>query len=390
MPWKELGVLNQRTEFVLKSLGGKVAFRDLCGEYGISAKTGYKWQKRFFKEGLEGLHDQSRRPGHHPAELSERVVCEMVRLKTAHSKWGPRKIRELYARSHGQVPSESSFKRVLDKAGLVKHRRKRRARDAQRLVHREVAQKPNDIWTVDFKGWWRINRRQRCEPLTIRDEFSRYLLAVQAMDTSRTQPVQERFEKVFMTYGLPRVIRSDNGSPFASVHAPLGLSRLSAWWVALGIDLDRIEPGHPEQNGGHERMHRDIRTELQGMIEGDLEDHQAAFDLWRREFNWERPHEALNMRVPGKIYRKSQVKYTGEVVELEYPEEMIKRPVYCTGMICLEGQKIFLSESLQGWEVGLRPLGPSRYEAWFDHLRLGELDLTTATMNWADQPNSSS
>ena len=382
--------MNQRTEFVLRSYEPEVVFLDLCREYGISTKTGYKWRKRFEEDGRKGLVDQSRRPHSHSEELKESVVCEIIRLKHAHMRWGPRKIREVYLRGHGQAPSESSFKRVLDRAGLVKKRKKRPARQGDRIRHPVKAEKPNEIWTVDFKGWWKINNRQRCEPLTIRDEFSRYLFEIRAMKTSKTDPVRNVFEDVFSEYGLPGVIRSDNGSPFASSQAPFGLSRLSVWWLTLGIDLDRIEPGHPEQNGGHERMHLDIRRELQGMIEGDLTDHQAAFNTWRNEFNWERPHEALGMKVPGEVYHKSKRAFEAEGRDIEYPANMFTRPVYSTGMICLESQTIFLSESLRGVSVGIRPLPEWRYEVWLDHLNLGEIDITTATMNWRAPSSSSS
>ena len=388
MPWRNPDIVNQRMEFVLRTYEPTVVFQDLCEEYGISPKTGYKWKRRF-EEGFDGLHDQSRRPKTHADQLAERVVCEIVRVKMAHPRWGPRKIQAVYRRTHGSAPSESSFKRVLDRAGLVEKRRKRRRCGPNpRLVHRIPARAPNDVWTVDFKGWWHFNRRQRCEPLTIRDEFSRYILGLRAMTTSCTEPVKEQFEEVFGQYGLPRVIRSDNGPPFASVRAPLGLTRLSAWWIMLGIDLDRIEPGHPEQNGGHERMHRDIRSELQGMIEGDLQEHQAAFDVWRQEFNEERPHEALSMKTPGELYKTSTTPYPGAVPTIDYPKDMIVRRVSSSGVLALQGQRITMSVSLGGYDVALKPLNSYCWEVWLDHLRLGEIDLTTAAMSWADPPSS--
>ncbi|GAG46561.1 unnamed protein product, partial [marine sediment metagenome] len=200
--------------------------------------------------------------------------------KEAHRAWGPRKIRTLYARVHpGEpTPSDSTFKRILDKAGLVEHRRKRRSSSCGRLENRIPAEHPNDVWTVDFKGWWYTTDGTRCEPLTIRDAYSRFVFCAAALDNAQTPTVRRQFERIFATYGLPRVIRSDNGSPFASTQAPLGLSRLSAWWIALGIDLDRIPPGRPDQNGGHERMHRDIAQEVQGRYDGDLRTWRAALD----------------------------------------------------------------------------------------------------------------
>lgn len=390
MPWKDPGIMNQRTEFVLRTYDPEVVFQELCEEYGISAKTGYKWKRRFEEEGREGLRDRSRRPRHHPEQLSEGEICEMVRLKLAHRRWGPRKIRDVYRRSHGGSPSESSFKRVLERAGLVEKRRTRRRKSSeQRLTQETEAKAPNDLWTVDFKGWWHISGRQRCEPLTIRDEYSRYVLGLRAMTTSETDAVRGEFEKVFERYGLPKVIRSDNGPPFASMSAPLGLSRLSVWWVQLGIELDRIAPGHPEQNGGHERMHRDIRRELQGMIEGDLDDHQAAFDIWRKEFNEERPHEALSMKRPAEVYQRSSVAYASEMPEIEYPPEMIVRQVSSSGVLCIGDQRIFMSRALSRSPVALKALSSRRWEVWLDHLRLGEVDEARATMEWADRPSPS-
>jgi transposase InsO family protein len=391
MPWRDPDIMNQRTEFVLRTYAPGEVFQELCEEYGISAKTGYKWKKRFEEEGRGGLRDRSRRPKGHPEQLSEGVICEMVRLKLAHQRWGPRKIRDVYQSRHGYSPSESSFKRVLDRAGLVERRRRRRRKGSEeRLTQQVEAKAPNDIWTVDFKGWWWTNGRQRCEPLTIRDDYSRYLLGLRAMTTSKTDPVRAEFEKVFERYGLPGVIRSDNGPPFASMRAPLGLSRLSVWWVQLGIELDRIAPGHPEQNGGHERMHLDIRRELQGMIEGDLADHQASFDVWRKEFNEERPHEALGMKRPADVYHRSSRGYSAEMVEIEYPPEMVVRKVGSNGMLCIGSQRIVMSKALAGTPVALKALPSHRWEVWLDHLRLGEIDVARLKMEWAEQPPPSS
>ena len=255
MPWKETQKMDQRIEFAIKSMNC-VNFRELCGEYGISTKTGYKWRERFIARGLDGMSDLSRRPHAHADQLTEQVVCEIVRLKTAHPHWGPRKVAALYQRKHGgEAPSESSFKRVLERAGLTVPRRLRRSSEAGRLTSGIKAEKPNDIWTVDFKGWWKDRDGLRVEPLTVRDEYSRVLLDMRILGDSRTESVQACFEGLFERYGLPAAIRSDNGSPFASARSLLGLSRLLVWWLALGIDLERSRPGCPQDNGGHERMH---------------------------------------------------------------------------------------------------------------------------------------
>src|ERR1700736_6365382 len=262
MPWKKSEPMDQRIEFAVRAMR-TLNFRALCQEYGISAKTGYKWRQRFLRKGLGGMEEESRRPKSHSEQLPEEEVCEIVRLKLAHLSWGPRKIRELYLRRHGGVASESTFKRVLERAGLTQKRRWRRSSEGGgRLCSARRGGAPNEVWTVDFKGWWR-SWGKRCEPLTIRDEYSRYVLEVRALADARSQTVRTNFERLFERHGLPQAIRSDNGSPFASVHALFGLSRLSAWWVALGIDLERGRPCHPQDNGAHERLHRDISLELQ-------------------------------------------------------------------------------------------------------------------------------
>jgi transposase InsO family protein len=374
--------MEQRVEFALKALK-RENFRALCQEYGISTKTGYKWRERFLREGLKGLAEESRRPRSSPQQLSQQEVCAIVRLKLAHPYWGPRKIRELYLREHGEVASESSFKRVLEAAGLIQRRKKRRASQAGRLSSGKRAQGVNEIWTVDFKGWWH-GTEGRCEPLTVRDEFSRYLVELRRVPNARSQTVQQSFEKLCERHGLPEAIRSDNGAPFASRTALYGLSRLSAWWVALGISLERGRPGHPQDNGAHERLHRDISRELECLSQ---EVTQEVLDLWRHEFNYQRPHESLAMRCPGELYRHSDRKYLGSVEELVY-EPMLSRRVNQNGFIRWKDQSLFLSQSLTGWNVGLKSSEIGPIEVWFAQLLLGHIDPLTNTFARIDRcPN---
>ena len=369
--------MEQRMEFALKAMQ-TLNFRTLCREYGISTKTGYKWKERFVREGLAGMAEQSRRPNGSPEALPEEEVCEIVRLKLAHGSWGPRKIRELYRRRHGEVASESSFKRILERAGLTQKRRRRGAKEAGRLSTGREGSAPNEVWTVDFKGWWR-SRGRRCEPLTVRDEQSRYVLEVRALEDARSKTVRKSFERLFERYGLPQAIRSDNGSPFATINALLGLSRLSVWWVALGIDLERGRPGHPQDNAAHERMHKDISHEIEALGQCD----QDSLDLWRQTFNYERPHEALGMRTPGEVYRPSERKYEGTPDDLDYPE-MCPRRVSKDGVIKLDGESLFLSTALAGWCVGLKPIETELMEVWFGRLLLGQVDLSASSFIRAD------
>jgi putative transposase len=368
--------MDQRIEFVMKALSCS-NFRELCRDYGISAKTGYKWRERFVEQGLAGMEEQSRRPRRHAKELSEAVVCEMVRLKAAHPHWGPRKIRDLYERKHpGELPSESSFKRVLERAGLTQPRKVRRAREGGRLATGRKAEAPNEIWTVDFKGWWRDRDGLRVEPLTVRDEHSRMILEMRAVESARTETIKPCFERLFEAHGLPGAIRSDNGPPFASSNGLLGLSRLSAWWLALGIDLERGRPGCPQDNGAHERMHLDIRRELQG---GRIGRDQEAFDLWRHEYNTERPHEALGMARPAEIYQPSARPYQGTPEQLDYGTMDTRRVHPTTGTIRHYGERIRLSTALGSWEVGLAPKQDDLIEVWFASLLLGHLHPDTAS-----------
>ena len=378
MPWKRSEPMEQRTEFALKALKSE-NFRALCQEYGVSTKTGYKWRERFLSRGIAGLAEESRRPRSNPQQLKEEEVCQIVRLKFAHPYWGPRKIRELYLRQHGEVASLSSFKRVLEAAGLTQRRKRRRATEAGRLSSGAKAKAVNEIWTVDFKGWWH-GTEGRCEPLTVRDEFSRYLLELRQVPNARSQTVQESFEKLFQRHGLPQSIRSDNGTPFASRSAVLGLSRLSAWWVALGINLERSRPGKPQDNGAHERLHRDISQELECLGQNVS---QEALDLWRHQFNYQRPHEALGMRCPGDLYHNSNRKYPGVVQELVY-EGMTPRRVNHNGCIRWQDQSLFVSQSLSGWNVGLKGTQKQKIELWFAQLLLGHLDSATISFERID------
>jgi len=374
MPWKEVLKMNQRVEFALKALRTE-NFRELCQEYGISAKTGYKWRERFLQHGLAGMEELSRKPLKSPKGLGESVVCEIVRLKGRHKHWGPRKIRELYRRQHGEAPSESTFKRVLERAGMTEKRVVRQRESTGRLYQGRVAKEPNEVWTVDFKGWWYSREGGRCEPLTVRDEFSRYVLDVRAVADSRTETVKACFERLFEKYGLPGAIRSDNGSPFAAVSSVLGLSRLSAWWLVLGIDLERSRPGCPQDNGAHERFHLDMSREVEGR---DGAEQQAALDQWRKEFNEERPHEKLGMKFPAEVYRRSVREYQGTPADVEY-RAMEKRKVASTGMMKYREQEYFLSTALRGWSVGVEATSGDLYNVWFGRLLLGQIEPATAS-----------
>jgi putative transposase len=372
MPWATPNLMKKRTEFAMKAMLSD-NFRELCREYGISPRVGYKWRDRFATEGMGGMNDQSRRPARSPDKLEEAIICQIVRLKERHRAWGPKKIREVYLRQYGKAPSESSFKRVLERCGMTEKRVVRRMPQTGRIASGKKASAPNEVWTADFKGWW-YDRDGRCDPLTVRDEYSRYILEMRALPDACASTVKACFEKLFERYGVPGAIRSDNGSPFASGHSLLGLSQLSVWWMANGIDLERSRPGCPQDNGAHERMHRDIARELEGV---EHENRQAAFDTWRQEFNEERPHEALGMRVPSAVYERCKQSWAGTPQAIEYPG-MGTRRVNKVGVIGHEGHHIFLSRALAGWDVGLRHRREGLFEIYFSQLLLGVLETETA------------
>jgi transposase InsO family protein len=253
---------------------------------------------------------------------------------------------------------------------MTEPRRLKRVERSGRISCGFQAEQPNDIWTVDFKGWWRSAQGLRVEPLTVRDQYSRMILDMRVLSDARTESVRHCFERLFERYGMPRAIRSDNGAPFAAANALLGLTRLSVWWLALGIDLDRNRPGCPQDNGGHERMHRDIWNELEvHRAEG-----QAAFDVWREEFNTERPHEALGMQVPAEVYRRSARNYEGTPEDLDYGWLPTRRVKKRQGTIRHRSEHIFISTALAGWSVGLSQRPDGLLEVWFSKLLLGHLD----------------
>ncbi len=375
--------MDQRIEFALKAVKTD-NMRALCREYGISPKAGYKWKERFLNHGLEGMAEESRRPKAHPDALEESTVCAIVKLKHRHPSWGPRKLRDILLRQQGNAPSESSFKRVLEKAGLVDKRKPRPPAPGVRLHTGRRAQGPNEVWTIDFKGWWHDPSGARCEPLTVRDEYSRYVLESCRMGDARTQSVWEKLERLFERHGLPQAIRSDNGSPFASRTGVLGLSQLSSRWVALGIGLERSRPGCPQDNGGHERMHRDMSQQLEKAAGGSS---QEELDVWRHEFNHERPHEALGMKRPAEVYHNSTLRYGGLPEALDYGS-MESRVISTGGVLRWKSQPVFVSGALTGWNVGLEPRKDGMWNLYFARLLLGQLDPSTFSfIRGASAPN---
>ena len=385
MTWKELFTVSLREEFVLKAASPGANFAGLCREYGVSRKTGYKWLGRFEADGVDGLEDLSTRPHSAPLKLSADVVVFIVLLRGQHPTWGSKKLAVLAARKFpDEAPSRSSVDRVLKGAGLVQPGRQRPMRS--KLTPQKpnlVVNAPNDVWTVDFKGWWLATDKQRCEPLTIRDAFSRYVLSIAVLSTTSIEAVRPVFEEAFIKYGLPRTIHSDNGSPFVSSFTELGLTKLSAWWLSLGIEHVRSRPATPSDNGGHERMHRDMAAELERFAALTRAKQQEACERWRMDFNCVRPHEALDMKCPVNVYRESRARFVrGLPAEATYPEGFEVRLVGKRGGITWRDKPVFISNALSKHRVGLELNGGNLVTVWFGAGKIGEIDFNKSPIRF--------
>lgn len=363
-----------RKEFLLRATSAETSFAELCREFGVTRKTGYKWKERHERLGVEGLLDVSRRP-HTSIRTDGETVLRVLELHAKY-KWGPKKLRDLLRRERRRcVPSARTLARILRRAGIAPRRRRARLILSPVMTAPKVAvDGPNALWTVDFKGWWRARDGTRCEPLTVRDAFSRYVLCTRILEAPNTALVRHEFERIFRQFGLPRCIHVDNGEPFASTCARAGLTRLSAWWVSLGIRVVRSRPGKPQDNGAHERMHADIARDLQAAPAMTRAAQQRALSVWRRTFNEVRPHEALSMRTPAEVYRPSHMPFRGPQ-PVTYTTSWSPRRVSSKGFISVAGAKLFLGEGLVGQTVGLEPLDEKRHRAWFYDVDLGIVEV---------------
>lgn len=354
MAWNEVNVFEQRCHFVLLASRPGANKSSICREFGISRPTGDKWLRRYEEGGLEALHNESRRPKRYKDPTPGYVRDEIYRLRNEHGGWGGRTIRaELVRSGYGaDTPCARTIDRLLKRAGFVKPSKRKRRVD---LPAAEIVQpkRVNDVWTVDFKGWWRMRDGRRCEPLTLRDEYSKYVLSISVQWGTSTEGVKKAFQQAFKRYGLPLYIRSDNGAPFACTRAVCGLSSLSVWWMKHGITPNRMDVASPHQNGAHERFHRDIKRDLQQNPAANIAAEQRRFDRWRRFFNNERPHQSLGMKTPAECYSRSQRRYSSKVLSHVYPVGMDYRKVDANGAFCWRGKPHFVSKALTGEFLGL-------------------------------------
>jgi putative transposase len=372
VPWKVSDVYDQRVRFVSAALRGDLSLSALCRTYGISRETGYKWIERYHRLGWGGLEDGSRAPHRQARAMALELAAAIVALRRAHPFWGPKKLRAVLEREHpGKIwPALSTIGDLLHREGLIVSRPRRRAADRVTRPFAAV-EAPNDLWCIDFKGRFRTGNGQRCDPLTVTDAESRFLLGCEIIVPNGSE-VARVCELLFRERGLPRAMRMDNGSPFAS-GGPAGLTRLSVSWVKLGIALERIEPGSPQQNGRHERMHRTLKQETSRPPAADPTEQQARFDRFRAEFNEHRPHEALDQATPASRYTASSRPYPVKIEEPWYDADHQVRRVRTDGTIKWHGDYVYLSEALVGETIGLREIDEDQWLVRFADLDLGLL-----------------
>jgi transposase InsO family protein len=385
MPWRECSAMEERLRFVALLLDGE-SMSDACRRFGISRKTGYKIFDRYKEHGLEALSDRSRRPVRYANQLPTQVESLIVSLKQDKPHWGARKLRELLVRHLNgdvRVPARSTIHAVLDRHGLVRRMGKTRNRATGTPLSEGAA--PNELWCADFKGEFKLGNGRYCYPLTVTDHASRYLLMCEALESVREELALTAFQQLFAERGLPSAIRSDNGVPFASPNGLYGLSRLAVWWLRLGIAIERIKPGHPQQNGRHERMHLTLKKEATRPPGMNSLQQQARFDDFLEEFNAERPHQALQMQRPADVYTASARPYDG-LPDVSYPFHDRDILVTACGRICMHKKKINISTVLAGQRLGIKEVDEGIWLVTFMRYDLGYIDLEQRTLQTIDNP----
>ncbi len=376
MPWKEVKPMEQKVLFIADYLRGGRPFAELCRSYGISRKIGYKWIRRYRDGGVEGLHEQSRKPHRSPQSTPYSICKEIIAIRTKRRiQPGPKKIQAILSVQHPEwtIPSKTTIYNILHREGLVEKRKLRRRVPAEPRPGGH-AHEPNDLWSADFKGHFLTGNGIWCYPLTVMDHKSRYLLDCRALPSTATVAVRDTFERLFREYGLPRRIRTDNGVPFAS-HSVRGISHLSRWWIRLGILPERIEKGKPQQNGNHERMHRTLKDAVLRPPARTSSRQQAVFDEFRAEYNEERPHEALDQKTPASAYNTSPRKMPDQLPELEYPAYYRVATVSTHGAMYCFGRIVYVGHILTGERVGLEEVNNGIWNVYFGPLLLGHIDL---------------
>lgn len=376
MSWRVSDPMSERVKLIGLLTSGQRSVTALSREFGISRKTAYKWLERFREKGIDGLKDRSRATKTCPHQTSEEIRDLLIKARKQHPTWGSEKLKHWLLDTKKVtmgLPAPSTIGAILDRAGLVRPRRLRRRTPLPTSAMPQEATEPNQEWDTDFKGQFRMCNGRYCYPLTLTDAHSRYLLGVRALEGTGTEGAWRFFESSFQEYGLPQFIRSDNGGPFASQGIG-GLSKLSVWWMCLGITPLRGRPGQPQDNGRHERMHRTLKAETTRPPEANTGQQQKRFDAFRREFNQERPHEALLQQTPAKVYRPSRRPYPTKLTELEYPSHYETRKVDHSGMFRFQDKPTFISETLGGQRIGLLEIEDRLWRVYLGSFELGILD----------------
>ena len=385
MPWKESRKVEEKLRFVARHLEGE-SISSLCREFGISRVTGHKLVERYRQSGMEALSDRSKRPYRMANQLPFQIESLIVDIKKEFPTWGAPKIRERMLTRYPDIktPAKSTVHAVLERHGLVKHKRAGARPKSQGTVLLG-ASTPNELWCTDFKGEFMLADRRYCYPLTVTDFHSRFLLCCEGLESTREAMAMTVFERLFREYGLPQRIRSDNGVPFASAHALHGLSRLAVWWLRLGIEIERIKPGNPQQNGRHERMHRTLKQATTRPPAINMLQQQDKFEDFIREYNYERPHEALEMKTPSALYEPSMRPYEG-LPPVEYPFHDRVITVTECGRLCLERRKISLSTVLAGQNVGIKQVEDQIWQVSFMDYDLGYFDMDSCRVEPGPNP----
>lgn len=368
--------MSLKIEFVERvAAGEKIA--PMCREFGISRTAGHKWWKRYKEQGFAGLEEQSRRPKSTPLATAEELVLATLQARDAHPRWGPRKLYGVLHRRFGdETPAVRTIARILKRANKVRERRKRVPISVIEQAPTLKASAPNEVWTVDFKGWWRVLDGTRCEPLTVRDAYSRFVLALVACPNTG-KAVRAIFEQLFRRHGVPKAIQCDNGPPFISVRARAGLSALSAWWVSLGIRVVRSRPGCPQDNGGHERMHADVCAEVQSDPAATIAEQQRALDRWRQDFNHVRPHEALGGKTPADVYKPTE-RRRPIVRAYDYPKRFYVVRVNRNGFVRFRRDDCPVGKAFAELEVGIEIVDARRLHFWLHDIDLGLFETVPA------------
>lgn len=376
MPWKQSGPMEERIRFVAAYQDGLWSMSELCRRFGISRRVGYKILERYQHEGLDGLKDRSRAPHCSPQRISGAVETVLLEARQAHPHWGPRKILAWLLRKQpafeALLPAPSTVGDLYRRHGLVKTRKRRAAKQVPAAAGPLQTQGPNEVWTADFKGEFRLGSGRYCYPFTLADAHSRFLLSCHAQASINLRDTRAALQEAFRTHGLPQAIRTDNGNPFVGTGST-GLTQLGVWWIQLGIRHQRIPRARPDQNGRHERMHRTLKAEATRPPEPSMEAQQQRFDTFCREFNRERPHEALGQRTPASCYESSDRAYPPRIEPPEYPGHYEPRLVSHAGMISFQGDCFFIATPLAGEVLGLNEVDEALWSIQYYDRELGRI-----------------